>query len=346
MINEFFAALQLVLGGLGVLLLALILLGQIILVLRRGQGRSKGPDHKIKVTHLNEKYEEHKEAILAETLSKKEYKAFHKENARIEKERDKTEQKSLPKVFVLDFDGDMAASRVSVLREQITALIGIAGPADEVVVRLESPGGVVHGYGLAASQLARLRAHKISLTVCVDKVAASGGYMMACIANQILCAPFAIVGSIGVVASLPNLNRLLKSKNIDYLELTAGEHKRTLTMLGEVTEKGREKFVEQLEDTHLLFKEFVVQHRPQLHMEQVATGEHWFGTRALDLKLVDKIETSDDYLLAASKKADVYLIEIEVKETLRERVLGMVSKISSEAGAAALTRALRSLGTV
>ena len=225
-----------------------------------------------------------------------------------------------PRVYVLNFKGDLRALAVSKLRQEITAVLSMAQANDEVVVRLESAGGMVHAYGLASSQLQRVKDHGIGLTVCVDKVAASGGYMMACVANKILAAPFAVLGSIGVVAQLPNFNRLLKKHDIDFELITAGEYKRTLTMLGENTEKGREKFVEEIEDTHLLFKEFVAQHRPELDIEKVATGEHWFGQRALDRGLVDELITSDEYIANACEAPDVFEVKYVEKKTLPERM--------------------------
>ena len=197
---------------------------------------------------------------------------------------------------------------------------GVAGILDEVVVRLESPGGLVHGYGLAASQLARITQKKIPLTVCVDKVAASGGYMMACVADKIVAAPFAVLGSIGVVAQLPNFNRALKKHDVDYEIFTAGEYKRTVTMLGENTEKGRRKFMEDLEDTHVLFKEFVGEHRPAVNVDEVATGEIWFGRRALEKNLIDLISTSDEYLTAMHPQADIVGVRYEHKKRIQERV--------------------------
>ena len=235
-----------------------------------------------------------------------------------------------PRVFVLNFKGDLRALAVASLRQEITAVLSMAQPRDEVVVRLESPGGMVHAYGLASSQLQRIKEHGIDLTVCVDKVAASGGYMMACVANKILAAPFAILGSIGVVAQMPNFNRLLKKHDIDFELITAGEYKRTLTVLGENTEKGREKFVEEIEDVHLLFKEFVAEHRPELDIEKVATGEHWFGQRALDRGLVDELMTSDEYIARACEAADVFEVKYVEKKRLPER-MGIVLQDSTDA---------------
>ena len=223
------------------------------------------------------------------------------------------------KVFVIDFKGSIDAKEVSSLREEVSAILSVATKEDEVFVRLESGGGMVHGYGLASSQLDRIRQHDIPLTVSVDKVAASGGYMMACVANKIIAAPFAILGSIGVIAQLPNFNKLLKKHNIDFEQFTAGEFKRTVTMFGENTEKGKEKFIEELEETHVLFKNFVSEHRASLDLNKVATGEHWFGTKALELGLVDTIQTSDDYLQNISKSHKVVAIKYEVKKGLAEK---------------------------
>lgn len=223
------------------------------------------------------------------------------------------------RVYVLDFDGDIKASEVDSLREAITAVLTLARPIDEVVVRLESPGGMVHSYGLAASQLGRIKARNIPLTVCVDKVAASGGYLMACLADKIVAAPFAIIGSIGVVAQVPNVHRLLKKHDIDVEVLTAGQYKRTLTILGENTEQGRAKFLDDLHETHVLFKEFVSTNRPVVDIEEVSKGEIWYGQRAIDKKLIDEILTSDDYLQASAANADIYQVSYEEPKNLAEK---------------------------
>jgi serine protease SohB len=221
---------------------------------------------------------------------------------------------------VLDFQGDLRASEVDPLREEITAALARARPGDEIVVRLESAGGMVHSYGLAASQLDRIAKAGIHLTVCIDKVAASGGYMMACVANRILAAPFAVLGSIGVVAQIPNIHRLLKRHDIDIELLTAGKYKRTLTVLGENAAEGREKFQRDLEATHQLFKEHVAAHRPQLDIETIATGEIWFGTQALGLGLVDQLATSDEYLTAQLSEADIYELAYVTGRTFLQRL--------------------------
>lgn len=224
------------------------------------------------------------------------------------------------KLFVIDFIGSMDAHEVDALREEVTAVLAVAQAEDSVLVRLESGGGVVHGYGLGASQLQRLRQKNIPLTVAVDKVAASGGYMMACIADKIVAAPFAIVGSIGVIAQLPNFNKLLKKNHIDFEQFTAGEFKRTVTVFGENTDKGRQKFQQELEETHVLFKDFVKRHRQQLEIDEVATGEHWFGYQALELKLVDELTTSDDYLLTQLSERQVYKVQYRIRKSIAEKL--------------------------
>jgi serine protease SohB len=223
------------------------------------------------------------------------------------------------RTFVLDFDGDVKASALEYLRHEISAIISVAKVTDEIIMRLDSSGGMVHTYGLAASQLGRINTANIPLTICVDEIAASGGYMMACMANHITAAPFALVGSIGVVAEVPNVHRLLKKHSIDVEVLTAGEHKRSLTMMGENTRKGRDKFVEDLQQTHSLFKSWVKHQRPQLDIDKVANGDVWYGQQAIDMGLIDEVCTSDEVLLEAIKKSDVLLIEYVAKKTMGEK---------------------------
>ena len=235
------------------------------------------------------------------------------------------------RVFVLDFKGDIRATGVTALREEISAVLAVARSKDEVVLRVENFGGAVHEHGLAASQLRRLRDREISLTVIVDKGAASGGYLMACIANKIIAAPFAVIGSIGVIAQIPNFHRLLDARGVDFEQVTAGRYKRTVTMFGRNTDEDRAKLREELEDVHALFKNMVASHRPALDIEAVATGEHWYGTQAKELGLVDALETSDDYLIRAMESADLYHVSFHAKPTLQQRVLSAMRVTVDEA---------------
>lgn len=294
-----------------------ILIVLVMLAALRGRGRRGGGGH-LEVTKLNDFYKGLRERLEQSLLDKDALKAQRKAEAKAEKAARKNPQ-AKPRVFVLDFDGDIKASAADQLRHEITALLTLATPKDEVVLRLESGGGMVHSYGLAASQLARIRQAGVPLTVCVDKVAASGGYMMACVGDRILAAPFALIGSIGVVAQLPNVHRLLKKHDVDYEVLTAGEYKRTLTVFGENTEKGREKFQEDLESIHDRFKDYVAQYRPQLAIEDVATGEVWLGTAAREKALVDDLRTSDEYLAERARESELFLLSYVEKKSLPER---------------------------
>jgi serine protease SohB len=310
----------------------LILLLGIVIILSKGK-----PEHKevIKVKKINDKFEEITQKLREEILSKHNLKKLlkaEKQAAKAAKKASSQEQHTTDdqsaeqeqaekRLFVVHFNGDIRASAVKNLREEITAILTIATSNDEVVICLESPGGMVHAYGLASSQLKRIRKQNIPLTVIVDKVAASGGYMMACVANRIIAAPFAIIGSIGVIAQIPNFNRLLKKKDIDFEQITGGQYKRTLTMFGKNTKEGREKFQEEINETHELFKTFVIENRPKLDINAVSTGEHWFGAKALELNLIDEIMTSDDYLLNASQDAEIFEIKhISAKKGLMDRI--------------------------
>ncbi|SQF98354.1 periplasmic protease [Paucimonas lemoignei] len=291
----------------------------------RGKGRRRSAGQ-LQVTKLNDFYKGLRERLEQSLFDKDRLKALRKEQAKSLK-KDKKLAEPKPRVYVLDFDGDIKASATESLRHEITALLTLATDKDEVVLRLESGGGMVHSYGLASSQLARIRQAGIPLTICIDKVAASGGYMMACIGDKIISAPFAILGSIGVVAQLPNVNRLLKKHDIDFEVLTAGEYKRTLTVFGENTEKGREKFQQDLDITHDLFKNFVANYRPQLAIDEVATGEIWLGVAALDKQLVDELKTSDEYIGERAKTAEVFHLHHAQRKSLQQR-MGMAATSS------------------
>lgn len=298
--------------------------------------RRKHQRGELRVTRLNEQYKTMQEEIAVALLDTHQQKQWHKEQKKKEKQEAKAAKARAKRgenapsgkatLYVLDFKGSMDAHEVASLREEITAVLAVAKPQDEVLLRLESPGGVVHGYGLASSQLQRLRDRHIPLTVAVDKVAASGGYMMACVANRIVAAPFAIVGSIGVVAQVPNFNRLLKRNDIDIELHTAGQYKRTLTLFGENTEEGREKFREDLNETHQLFKQFVQTMRPSLNINEVATGEHWYGLQAQEKGLVDEIRTSDDLILQQMPQKEVVSVRYTRRKKLMDKFTGSAAQ--------------------
>jgi len=252
---------------------------------------------------------------------KKEAKAKNKakNKAKITEQGEESEKSRL---YVIDFKGSMDANEVEHLREEITAILCVANKEDEVLVRLESGGGVVHGYGLAASQLQRIKEKGLKLTIAVDKVAASGGYMMACVADKLLASQFAYIGSIGVLAQLPNFNKLLKKNDIEFEQHTAGEFKRTLTVFGENNDEGRAKFKEEIEEIHVLFKDFVQRQRPDMDIDKVATGEYWPGIKAKSLGLIDDITTSDDYILSHYPAREIFSVKYAVKKNVAEK-LGM-----------------------
>lgn len=291
-----------------------IAIAAIVMIVVNAAQRKRHQGGQLRLTHLGDDYSKMKEDLQLEKMKPQAQKLWLKNNKKAEKQKAKAEKRAVkqgsletarPTLYVLDFNGSIDASEVKSLREEVSAVLAVAQPGDEVLLRLESPGGMVHGYGLAASQLQRLRYAGLTLTAAVDKVAASGGYMMACVASQIVAAPFAVIGSIGVVAQIPNFNRLLKRNDIDVELHTAGQYKRTLTLFGENTEEGREKFQQDLNETHLLFKQFVHEMRPSLDIDRVATGEHWYGRQALTLGLIDRISTSDDLIIQHMDKFTV-----------------------------------------
>lgn len=302
----------------------LMIIGGIARAARRG---GPGPDEgrgDLRLRKLNDRWKQVGSRMQRALLPPKELKV-RQQAEKAEKAKAKLSPTgNRPRIYVLDFDGNVRATQVAGLREEITAILEAARPIDEVVVRLKSPGGLVYAYGLAASQLQRLRDRGLKLTIAVDQVAASGGYMMATVGTQILAAPFAIIGSIGVVAGFPNFNRWLKKHDVDFELHTAGRFKRTLTMFGENTDEGRKKFQQDLEDAHTLFKAHIAQTRPQLDVERVATGEHWYGTQALGLGLIDRVVTSDDYLAEHKSSADIWHLQFVPRRRMFDRISASV----------------------
>lgn len=286
----------------------------------------------LEIENLNKKYKSLADSLRNAILSKSERKIAAKERKK-EAKAEARKPSEKPRTFVVDFKGDLKATAVASLREEVTAILDVAGDEDEVIVRLENHGGVVHEHGLAASQLARIRDREIPLIVCVDKVAASGGYLMACVASKVYAAPFAILGSIGVLAQIPNFNRMLDSHGVDFEQITAGKHKRTVTMFGKNTDEDRAKLKEELEDVHALFKDAVGRYRPGLDLDKVATGEHWYGTRALEYGLADEIRTSDELLKERSDERDLYQVTYKIKQPLQKRVMANIDSLLEKAEA-------------
>ena len=323
-----------------------IVVAIVILIAASGNRQRKtGRKGLVKVTHLNAHLDDMKDTLRHSILAKDQLKQVYKDEKKQAKTKSKKQAKAdkeaakksdgsivgdasdsdqrKKRIYVINFTGNISADEVASLREEITAILTLAEPLDEVLLRLESPGGMVHAYGLASSQLLRIKSKQIPLTICVDKVAASGGYMMACLADRLVSAPFAIIGSIGVLVQLPNFHRVLKKNEIDYEIISAGEFKRTVTQFGEITQKGRDKVQEEVETMHEIFKAWIKEHRPIVEIDKIATGETWVGTQAKERYMVDEIKTSDDCIVSACEEADVYEINYEIPKSLQDKIGGI-----------------------
>lgn len=294
--------------------------GLVVGILASTANRQRKQQGELQITNLSKQLRDIAKRIEHELLSKKQRKQAQKDAKKEAKQSGNAAPDSQPRIFVLDFKGSMDAKEVDALATEVTAIVGAAKAGDTVLIRLESPGGVVHGYGLGAAQLQRLREAQLKLVVSVDKVAASGGYMMAAVAEHIVAAPFAIIGSIGVVAQMPNFHRWLKKHDVDFEQVTAGEYKRTLTMFGENTDGDRQKFKEDLEQIHHQFKHHIAQYRPQVELEKVATGEYWTAQQAFEFALVDELMTSDSWLLKRASNHTILHVSYQEKRPLGERI--------------------------
>ena len=321
---EFFFDYGLFLAKLGTVAVAIVVVVGVIVALTKRGAHQEG----LLVEHLNKRLEGLGDTVRLAVQGKDQFKQTFKERKKEAKELAKKGSQR-KRVYVIDFKGDIRATATTSLREEVSAVLAVASEDDQVLVRLENSGGTVHEHGLAASQLLRIREKNIPLIISVDKVAASGGYLMACVASRIIAAPFAIVGSIGVIAQLPNFSRFLEDKGVDFEQITAGRYKRTVTMFGKNTDEDRGKLKEEIEDVHELFKMQILGHRPQIDIERISTGEHWYGTRALELGLIDEIRTSDDFLGQAATDSDLYGLTFKRKKSLPERFLGGAESLLS-----------------
>ena len=302
-----------------VVTIVIAILLPILMIINSSKGKSAGDKGHLQIKNLSDQFESMGNALQGALMDGKTFKKFRKDLDKKKKKEDKTPAKDQQSIFVLNFNGDIQASEVDKLKHEINAILLSETKCKEVVLKVESGGGSAYAYGLCAAELKRLIDNKIKLTVCIDKVAASGGYLMSCVATKIVAAPWALVGSIGVIAQMPNINKLLKKNLVDFEMHTAGEFKRTLTVFGENTEEGRDKFKSELEDLHVIFKDFVKDNRPEIDTSVVATGEVWQGEKALEVGLIDEICTSDDYLVTLSKKFKLFEIEYVEKKNLSER---------------------------
>ena len=327
--------------GLFLLKAITIVLAILAIIGAAAAAQKKAAHEGLEVENLNKKYRKLSDTLLHAVSSRDERKKAAKARKQEDKASDQ-ESSGRPRSFVIDFKGDLKASAVASLREEVSAILDVARDGDEVVLRLENHGGIVHEHGLAASQLVRIRDRDVALVVCVDKVAASGGYLMACVASRVYAAPFAILGSIGVLAQIPNFNRMLDDKGVDFEQVTAGQYKRTVTMFGRNTDEDRAKLKEELEDVHALFKDAVAKYRPDLDLDKVATGEHWYGTRALELGLADELRTSDELLAEKARERDLYFVSYKIKPTLQKRVIANVETALERADAAGWRRKFES----
>jgi serine protease SohB len=295
----------------------IVLVSTIVRASKHGSDSSN--QGKLVITKLNRALENLSLQMKHETLNKKALKKLLKEKKEEHKKESKTNEEST-NAYSLRFKGDIQASQVSLLRQEVTAILSVAKPGEEVVISIESPGGAVSGYGLAASQLLRLKDAGLTLTACVDQVAASGGYMMACVADRIIAAPFSIVGSIGVLSQVPNIHRFLQRFDVDVDVLTAGKHKAPITLMGENTEEGKKKHIQDLNAIHQRFKSLVSSHRTDLNIDDVSEGDFWLAEDALELKLVDEIQTSDSYITSLCDSATVFRVQWVPHKSLEERI--------------------------
>jgi serine protease SohB len=312
---------------LSIVVVLAVVAAAVLLVLRimsANRADRRDSDSDLQIVDLGKQLTERANRVRRSLMPKKERKEFAKRS----KAEGSTENYDST-VFVIDFRPKLRAREVETLRKEVDVITQLVTPRDEVLVRIDSPGGTVTGYGHAASQLLRIHNRGVPLTICVDEIAASGGYMCAAVADKIIAAPFAFIGSIGVVAGIPNFVGLMNKLGVRYFELTAGENKRTLSPFSEPTPEKQAVEQQRLEAIHRAFKELIKKRRPNLDIDRVADGNYWLAVDAKELGLVDVIQTSDEYLLQQAK-ANRQILKISCERKGHRIVANLLDSFGGE----------------
>ncbi|KZX82185.1 hypothetical protein A3715_00045, partial [Oleiphilus sp. HI0009] len=285
----------------------------------RGCMFKKNSDGRIIVKSLNEEYQEIQDALLKfKPLKPIKSSSIRKFKASPNKQS----------IFVLDFKGDKTASSVGSLSKEVSAILSVAKPNDEVFLRLESPGGTITGYGLASQQLIRLREAGIRLVVSVDEIATSGGYMMAAVGDRIIASPTSMLGSIGVIMEVPNFYNLLDRAGVQFHQFTAGKHKRLVSMTNKIGDAAKDQINQDLEKSHELFKNHVHTYRNSVNLESVSHGDVWSAKYCLDNKLVDDLMTSEAYLFDRASRANIFHISWDVERSFSDKLSSFAAQAS------------------
>lgn len=227
---------------------------------------------------------------------------------------------------VLRFEGDTMATGRQDFARMVDEVLHNKERIQRVIVVVNSPGGGVSVYGQMFAGMERMRNAGVDVTACVDTYAASGGYLMSVPAQRIIAAPFAMVGSIGVVSEFMNFNKLLRRLGVEPMTITAGELKRTVTPLSEVTEENKAAYKAQLEAIHRQFIAVVKKYR-EVDADRVCTGNHWTAAESVELKLnlVDGLATSQEYLFEANQTEDLVTIS-KLQNPYEKSVLGLARR--------------------
>lgn len=276
---------------------------------------------KIKLIQLNQQQEKHDKALI---------KVIGKSPGILSSIKNvigKSEGIVRKTAVLLSFNGDINATEVIEFGRAVSMIVQMKDLVSEVYIIINSGGGVVNGYGLLASEIERLHYSEIETYALIDQVAASGGYMAACVANHVVAAPFAYIGSIGVVSEMPNFNQILSDNGINIEQHTAGKSKRTVTPLGKITDEDRNEFKKKLERIHRSFINHVSHYRNINDADEnknsiIFSGDYWIAeeTVELELGLVDEISTSQEFLLDKMKEYNIIEITFQENKTKKSKL--------------------------
>jgi protease-4 len=195
-----------------------------------------------------------------------------------------------------------------------------------VVMRINSPGGVVGPTQELHQALLRVREAGKPVVASLGSVAASGGYYTAVAADRIYANPGTLTGSIGVIMQMANLQDLFKKVGVDYVVVKAGQYKDLGNVSRQMTPEERRVLQGLLDNVHAQFIDAVAEGRKLDRAEVVkfADGRVFSGVQARDLKMVDTLGSLEDAVNEAAKLAGLSLPPAVIRPTKRFSVFDLL----------------------
>ncbi|WP_343192796.1 S49 family peptidase [Buchnera aphidicola (Taiwanaphis decaspermi)] len=228
-------------------------------------------------------------------------------------------------LYILDYNDKIKKNKIKKLREEISSIILVAKKNDEVLLRLENTSDIVYEYGLVIAQLQRLRKKGIKLIISIDKIVSNGGYIIACVADHISASPFSIIGPINIVVNIPNIDKYTQTSNLNN-QLNDCNTFTKLTLIKNNTKIYVNKIFNKLDIKKYIRNSFIKDMRPSLNLNKIFNQNYWIGENAINEKLIDSINTSDDILFSKKDTHNLLKIKYVYKSNIVEKYIVTLNK--------------------